>query len=246
MARKMDREALHFRGAPHRLVGSVSLGTGGLTTESLTTIPVKVSLARGLGEPLVLPPRVRAGDPSLAILKLRLPRTTPPGVYEGTADVGGRSVPVVLDVEARPRLRASPPSLSLQLAAGKAVTVEMDLMNLGNVTADIPARHGFCVFDGAGVDRAFYVALAEDPPPGEKRIDRLLDELAAHHGGLVRLDVAEGSGPLPPGDRRRLRLELRFSARLRPGRVYAGAWSLDNLGIPVRVNVANGTREEVR
>ncbi len=247
MARTKAGEPLRLQGAPHRLVGRVPLN-GGLTREALADMPLKISLGGGVAATGILPPRVRVADPSVAILKLRLPRSTPPGEYAGAAELGGRSVPVSAEVQPFHRLRATPPSASLRVTPGKAVPLEIGLANLGNVPADIQARHTFCVFDSSGIDRALYVALTEEPPSGQRRIDRLMDELATYHGGLVRLDVVDGAGPLPPGEQRALRLELRFSERVRPGRAYAGIWLLENLRFAVRAETApeSAARKEAR
>jgi len=247
MAKKRDGEPLRFHGTPHRLVGRLPL-QGSLTGEALAGFPLKIRLGGGLAAAGLLAPRIRAADPSAAILKLRLPRSTPPGTYEGAAELGGQSVPVVADVQPLHRLRATPSSASLHVTPGKPAPLEIGLANLGNVPTDIQARHTFCVFEGSGIDRAFYVALAEDPPKGERRIDRLMDELATHHGGLVRLDVVDGVGPLSPGEQRVLRIELRFSERMRPGRTYAGTWVLENLLFAVRAETApeKDARKEAR
>jgi hypothetical protein len=237
MAKKTDGEPLRFQGAPHRLVGRVPLGDG-LTSEALAATPFRIHLGAQLDAAGILPPRIRAKDPSAALLKLRLPRSTPPGLYEGAAELGGRAVRVLADVQPLHRLRASPSSAALQVTPGKAASLEVDLANLGNVTADIQARHTFCVFDASGIDRAFFVALTEDPPSGVRRVDRLMDELATYHGGLVRLDVTAGAGPLRPGEQRTLRLELRFSERMRPGQAYAGTWVLENMRFAVRAELA--------
>jgi hypothetical protein len=149
---------------------------------------------------------------------------------------------VTADVQPLHRLRATPASASLRVTPGKAVPLEIGLANLGNVPADIQVRHTFCVFGMSGIDRALYVALAEDPPNGERRIDRLMDELAKHHGGLVRLDVVDGAGPLRPGEQRALHLELRFSERLHPGGVYSGIWRLENLRFAVRAETVPEAR----
>lgn len=248
MAKKTNGESLHFNGTPHRLVARVSL-QGAITREALTGSPLEVKLGNAMPAPVLLPPRIRAADPSAAILKLRLPRSTPPGRYEGAAQIGDGRARVVADVHPLHRLRATPSSASMEVTAGKPMALLIQLANLGNVVSDIQPRYTFCVFDGSGVDRAFFVALAEDPPDGERRIDRLMDELAAHHGGLVRLDVAEGAGKLSPGEQRSLRLELRFSDRMRPGRTYAGIWEVENLRFAIRAEVAaveTRTAEEAR
>lgn len=241
MAKKIAAEPIRFQGKPNRLVGLMPLANG--ASDAPSNMPLEITLAGDVRARGGLRRRVRRGDTSTALLKLRLPRTTAPGRYQGEADIGGQLVPLVAEIAPFHRLRVTPASVSLAVVPGKPVAVEVLLANLGNVTEDIETRHTFCVFDTRGIDRSLFVALAEDPPPGKPRIDRLMDELADHHGGLVRLDVVAGDGALKPGEQRAVRFELRFSERMRPGRTYAGAWTIENMRFGVR---AEATAAEPR
>lgn len=165
---------------------------------------------------------------------LRLPRSTPPGTYQGSAEIEGRKVSIVAEVEQRPRLEADPRRISIEAAPGGTATVDVTLLNTGNVPCDVSETTTFCLFDGRGTEHAFWAALTTDPPEGKQRIDVLLDDLAESHGGLVTTKVENGAA-IKPGESRDVRLTLRFSDRLQPGKRYAGAWRADGVRIPVRI-----------
>jgi len=170
-------------------------------------------------------------------LTLRLPRWTPPGTYRGSLELGGEKLPIVGEVEPRGRLDAIPRRLAIEAEPGGEVTVDVVLVNTGNVPCTIPAAAKFCVFDGSGIDHAFFVALASPPPEGRQRVDVLLDELAESHGGLVEARAQAGKRTIAPGESAGVKLSLRFSDRRRPGRSYAGTWEAEGLGLSIRVTV---------
>jgi hypothetical protein len=176
-----------------------------------------------------------AAHPELRV-SLQARSTTAPGHYPGSLQVGGLTVPIVAEVEASPRVRCDPSRLVLSVKPRETVTSDLRLLNTGNVGCVVPITSTFCLFDGHGIDHAVWVALTGEPTPEKQRIDLLLDDLAESHGGLVRARTAEGRDPIPPGEARTVQLRLRFSERIRPQRRYVGAWDLDGLRVPVRVN----------
>jgi len=168
---------------------------------------------------------------------LRLPKSTPPGSYAGSLELGGRRIPLAVEVEARAKIEASPSRLSFEAEPGAEVTADVTLHNVGNVPFQVPAASTFCVFDGTGVDHAFWVAFATEPPERKERIDLLLDDLADSHGGLVEVRARAEERTIAPGDSRDVQMSLRFSDRIRPGHGYAGSWGIGGLRLRVRVRV---------
>ena len=237
-----EQPHLHFRGAPIRLSATLE----GLKA-SVASATCRVTLPGWESLPLTVRP-VRSTEPAVSILSFRLPRSTPPGTYEGTAEVGERQIPVVVDIEPRPRLRIIPPHLLLRGKAGTKVTTDLTLLNLGNVNFVIEGKYTFCIFDNSGFERAFFHSLTEEATEGKRRIDRFMDELADAHGGLVRVIVAGGTGQIAPGQVRELQVELHLSDRLHPGRSYWGTWLIAKIGYSVEIEVTNGagTKEETR
>jgi hypothetical protein len=170
-------------------------------------------------------------------LTLRLPRSTPPGTYEGAVEIGEAALPIVVEVEPSPRLEASPSLLAFESSPDAEVTSNVSILNVGNVPWDLPAASTFCIFDGAGIEHAFWVALANDPPAGKARIDVLMDDLAEFLGGLVEVRARAKEKAIAPGESRDVQLTLKFSDRLRPGRTYSGSWGPDGLRLRVQVTV---------
>jgi hypothetical protein len=177
---------------------------------------------------------------------LRLPWSTPPGRYSGSAEIGGQTVSIVAEVEPRPRLEAEPRRITLEADPGGTATVDLELVNTGNVPCEVPGTTTFCLFDGRGLEQAAFAALASEPPEGRKRIDVLLDELSESHGGLVTAKV-KGDATIATGESGRVQLTLRFSDRLRPGKRYAGSWRGEGLRVPIRVTASEaGPRRRAR
>ena len=225
-------ERIVFRGPPDRLASLLPVaGAAGAAREAVKEPAANLRGAEVRG--LTVRTLARSGlDARRATL--RLPRSTPPGTYEGSAEIEGQEVPIVAEVEERPRLEADPRRLSVEVAPGGTASVDVTILNTGNVPRDLSGASTFCVFDGQGAEHAFWAALATDPPEGKQRIDVLLDDLAESHGGLVTARVEKGAA-VKPGESRDVRLTLRFSDRLQPGKRYAGSWRVDGLRIPVRV-----------
>jgi hypothetical protein len=172
--------------------------------------------------------------PDARKVTLRLPRSTPPGTYAGSAEIGGETVPIVAEVEAWPLAQAEPRRIVLEAGPGETAAVDVTLVNTGNVPLDVSETTTFCLFDGRGLEHAAWAALSADPPEGKQRLDVFLDDLAESHGGLVTLKVENGAA-IEAGESREVRLTLRFSDRLRPGKRYAGAWRAGGIRVPFRV-----------
>jgi len=152
-------------------------------------------------------------------------------------------MPVVIDVEARPRLRFFPPKISFRGASGVRLRTNVTVVNLGNTDVVIEPESTFCIFDNRGVDRAFYEALTEKEVNGKRRIDRVFDELAESHGGLVRAVVEEGAGELAPEQARELTVEFQFSRRMRAGQTYRGGWLISEASLEVEIEATKAVNE---
>jgi len=219
-----------FRGPPHHLSSLVALPDEPDVLAKVEARLEGVEIRRLA---------VRPSREGLAIGKvtLRLPKATPPGTYSGTVDIGGQQLPIVAEVEARPNIEVNPSRLSFEVEPGSEVTADLMLLNIGNVPFNVPAASTFCVFDESGVDHAFWIAFASDPPEGKQRIDLLLDDLAESHGGLVEVRARAGQRTIAPGEAREVDVTLRFSDRIRPGLSYSGSWDSEGLHLSVQVSV---------
>src|SRR5271156_6893560 len=116
----IERNPLRFKGAPSRMTAILP---------SPQVAAVKGGrLVLSDREPLPLTVRIQPTLPAIAVLSFRLPKSTRPGSYAGSAEVGGARIPVVVDVEARPRLRFYPPKVALRGAPGARLRVELAVM----------------------------------------------------------------------------------------------------------------------
>jgi hypothetical protein len=230
------REPLGFRGGPLRVSAVLPGGAAPTGPATARLTPVNAG-ARGAGTPAEVEPVV---IPFHDRVMMQLPRDTPPGTYRGVLTLGGVERPIVAEVEPRVFLRAAPPSLELTGGPRQRVTATMVLMNRGNVAVEVGRAHAFSLFDEGGIECAIGRAAVARLRPGERRIDRFADALAEMHGGLVRMSVDPGKGPVQPGETRALRLSLTVPERLQPGHAYSGSWALHNFNYSVRITVPGG------
>jgi hypothetical protein len=226
---------LQFRGEPGRLTTVLRLpatafsASADLTSCSvdLPGVTVRRAKIRELG----------SAERGLSLLKIKLPRSTAPGVYKGTVEVAGKAFPIEVNVEPTVTLRLFPDDLSTTAAPGAVITFNLTVLNEGNSAVNLDKEYTFCVFERGGIDRALFHALATDQVKGEKRLDRLLDELAAAHGGLVRVEIASADLTIPYGESRDFQVSLRLPDRLRPGRTYSGAWKFEKTSFAVEIKL---------
>jgi hypothetical protein len=225
---------LHFRGSP-RLVE----GLAPVPPLEVAAVPVSINLdlPRQKPEPLVV--QTAPAGATASRLRFSLPEETPPGTYRGTLQFGGQRYPAVVEVEPHPHLLISPSQLSLQAAPGEEVEIALTIVNDGNVEYEVPRAHGFGLFDVTGVERAIGATLRDSEKNGLERINRLADEVADGHGGLVRVNIKEGAGSIAPGKLSNLRVALRLPKQLKAGQTYSGTWPLLNLRYYVRIYVSN-------
>lgn len=185
-----------------------------------------------------------SAESGLSLLKIKVPRSTAPGVYKGTVEVAGKAFPIEVNVEPSANLRLFPSSLSTTAAPGAVINFNLTVLNEGNSAVNLDKEHTFCVFERGGIDRALFLALATDQIKGDKRLDRLLDELAVSHGGLVRVEIESPSLAIASGEARDLPVTLRLSDRLRPSRTYSGAWKFESASFAVKLKLQGKIQEK--
>ena len=226
-AAKAKAEPVVFRGPPDRLASLVPAGASEAAEATLKGAEVRTLAIRS---------SERIGKADALKATLKLPKTTPPGSYKGTAVIEGKEVPIVAEVEGRARLDAHPRRVAVEAKPGTRHTVELTLLNTGNVPCDVSGTSTFCLFDGRGIEHAVWAALEKEPPKGKGRMDVFLDDLAGSHGGLVAAKV-EKATKIAPGESGSVTLTLRLPERLQAGGAYSGAWEAGGIRVPVRIKV---------
>jgi hypothetical protein len=177
-------------------------------------------------------------------IRLRLPRDTPPGTYRGQAPLGGEQREVMVVVEPVLHVQLQPGSSAFTTGAGSSVVFAIGVTNAGNVAFDVPKSVAFDLDDSGDQERALGRTLRSGLEPGERRVDRLFEELRTGHGGEARVSLAAGAGPLAPGESRELKCVLEIPAAVQAGRTYEGAWQLADAAHAVVITVQNGARSK--
>jgi hypothetical protein len=218
---------LRFRGTPLTVFGV-------LDGDVEERAPV-VRLSARAGLPTIHDlPTVKATEGEVPILRLHLPRNTPPGTYEATIGSGEDERPALITVEPEVFLRIFPDRLKLTARAGDRLPIDLLLANLGNVPVTIQGTYAFGMFDVGGIERATGRMMAGGKE-GERRIDIFADAVAEEHGGVVRLKVEKGEGDVAPGERRELHVVLHVPDHIRPGHTYWGTWPIYYLRYYVQI-----------
>jgi hypothetical protein len=158
-------------------------------------------------------------------LRLELSPTTPPGSYTGRVRLPDGEWPLTADVVAHPHLVAISPPGELAAEPGGQVEFELEVVNAGNVQFELRAAYRCWLFDVGGLSRSLVAGLTADVH-GSERVGVVAEELAASGGGVARIRVHDGSGPIEPGEARTLRASAELDPNIRPGRSYVGYWSL--------------------
>lgn len=225
-------EAITLSGPPRSMSAVVRLDPPG---EGV--VPVTMKLAGGAG---IFRAHVRPFGHGTSEIRLRLPRETPPGTYNGEGPFGGEQRGIVVEVEPDVRVRVHPKRTALSVEAGSRAPFEITIVNTGNVPIELPTNAVFDLDDAEGQDRALGRALRATLPDGERRVDRFFEEIRATHGGEARVTIQSGAGPLAPGETRELSCVLDVPATVQAGQSYLGAWPLGNGGHVLLVEVTKG------
>lgn len=202
-------------------------------------VPVTMTMTDG---PVIHRAYVRPFGQDASEIRLRLPRGTPAGTYRGQAVIGGAEREVVVVVEPVPRLSLAPRRSAFTARPGQRLEFALDLANDGNVAVDVPKGVSFDLDASEGQDRALGRALRATLHEGERRVDRFFEELRESHGGNAHVTVADGAGPIAPGESRLLKCVLEVPTGVKPGHSYEGAWRIANAGHLVLIEVVNGTQ----
>jgi hypothetical protein len=173
-------------------------------------------------------------------MSLRLDPLTRPGEYTVIlefADGGQREVSV--SVEPQPRLRATPGTLRFTGSPAEPVSTRLLLENYGNVGITIGNVLVTGVFDDNGFETAIASTyrMENDDLNINKVLENFFSRLRDAHGGLLPLQVVEGSGELAPGERRVLVLKTTLKSKLRPGHNYHGVLKIGEYEIAVHLAI---------
>ena len=228
---------LRFRGTPVLVEGLAPFRYQDIMAGATVGVSLSPDVYKS-GEPTNIQ-TVPAGE-SATWVRFSLALTTPAGTYSGEVKLDDSAYTIVVDVEGKPQLHLSPKRLTLSSArAGSTVAVEMTATNSGNAVFEIPDVGTFGLFAAQGLERSIAEAVRTTASEGRQRLDKLMNSMSDEHGGFARVKVAEGVGPLAPGEFRNLKLKLKLPDGLKSGQSYSGSWVIGGaLRFPVRIEVS--------
>ena len=182
-------------------------------------------------------PVMHASDaaPGATRLRMTVARNTSPGIYKGSAKVGNEKYNVEVQIEPYVHLSVSPRQMIIEAYAGQRLTEQLIFANTGNVTCDIGKTHAFGLYDVFGAERSIGAAFREPTSADQSRLDRLVDELAQGHAGMIRLQFESGAGTIAPSEVRTARVDMHMPSGLKAGHTYTGTLPLHNLRYYVKV-----------
>lgn len=229
MIRRVTQEQVVFGSKPITLIGVPRFCRGVLLVSNPRDEPVKLRGIRlrasgelekcGDGGALEMPlvAVLRAGETRPFEVTLRLPPGLRPGVYEAHLD-GAKdcSAPVAVRVLEDPRLRLSPATISCAATPGETFTVHTTALNIGNVTAVVPARTAVQMHPTArGWPEHLHGAIASEGEHGyEAVLNEFVKRLAEEEAPPSRAKVLAGAGALAPQESRVLEVQIALSNRL--------------------------------
>jgi hypothetical protein len=215
---------LLFSGRPLRVQALVPV-----PADALTGATVTLELESG---PAQVPTLAMAAAPGYSTVRLVPAEPLPAGTFTGRLTAAAAAWDAEVEVLGQPRARAYPRRLELSTAGETEVTV--DLINIGNVEAQV-ARSYAIPLEKQGILRRALVAGIQSEQGGVERWGAAADSIAASQAGVARLAVREGAGRLAPGQAQRVSGALTIPEDLQPGATYIGTWQLPGTSVPIRV-----------
>ena len=231
------KQSVRIRGAPPNLFAALQLSVlpDQAISVSLDSPGSAVQKAFELAPPVV---RLSAvSDVGLSRLHLRLPRSMPPGTYQGTMEIEDQTQALVVEVEPRKRISMYPKRATISGQAGGRADLRLTLINLGNVPLPVPRAAGFGLFHKQGMDLAVGRTFQQKQLRDERRVDRFMEALYEGYGGVVKLRVQKGSGILKPGESRDVTIVFQIPSQVLPGNTYWGLWSIHDYNYKIEIEV---------
>jgi len=167
-------------------------------------------------------------DGKLRKLSVKLDYCTPPGDYHATLKSDNVKLPIVIHVEAHPRLAISPSRLEFVGKAGSKPRAHLLFINKGNVPLEIPKAVTVSMCDDKGLDKAYTSTLLMESSEIGTMFTHFVNNLRASHGGLLPAKIIQGSGLLGLRQQISAIVEAEFSARFLAGHSYHGILTINS------------------
>lgn len=172
---------------------------------------------------------------------VKLPLSTPPGVYEASIESEGcAALPVSIHVLERRHVKLSPPGSAYTVQAGSTFRARFHATNLGNVPVRIPARVLVELHTADyGWSHYFHRAARARGEEGHGAfLDAFVRGLSRQEPPTGRAKVVQGAGELMPQETRLLELDIALPKTLRNRRNYQGIVRIGTARHRMRLHVS--------
>ncbi|MCG8312081.1 MAG: hypothetical protein MI976_02595 [Pseudomonadales bacterium] len=174
-----------------------------------------------------LPCRFRQKRHGLINGKLRLSPDTAPGSYGAKLVNGNQSRDVLIEVEANPKIKTYPKTLSYSGASGEEIQGQIQLSNQGNIALVIPETAIANLYDPQEIPTAIADTLQLESETPTELFDNLLVQLKKGYGGLMRFHFNAESSDLGVNQQTVFTLKARVPKLAKAGHNYFGFMHLE-------------------
>ncbi len=224
-------QQLRLHGPPRLLrLTSAAIPKDGTGTLTLPTI------GEG-GGAMSVPAHIVSRRGEAGQLRVRLPRSTRPGIYAAQLEIAGEEHSVEVNVEAQEQLVVRPAQATFEGEPGGAAETTLALSNRGNVSIAVPTTFAIGMFDNDAMEAAFASTYRQETDDALKLFSHWVHKLRDGYGGLLKCSVAVGAGELEPGEQRTITIKTTLPGKLKPGHAYHGVLELGPLAQSVDVKV---------
>ena len=226
---RLDGGPLLFSGFPPVCTGALVLVNESDQRLKVRSIPVadlEGSSHRGLGRAeLRVSARLQPSSSVRASARLWIDPHTPPGKYSASVSCGDRREPLVVHVWKKPALLVEPNPLRLHGAAGEEVEATLVVSNEGNIVETLRETAAVFLEERTWVQRSLVDAIpaAEDSGGAQAYVDRFVGRLQETLVAPARIRFASEKMTWDCGDRREVRITVRFPDGMLRGREYIGS-----------------------
>lgn len=198
-------------GIPGRLQGVLNLHNDSGSKMTLKSMPLQAPKLRGLArQPInevALSARLYPNQQGSVAFQFPIDPTTPPGTYEASLKIGGRTQAVQIRVNEHIELRVLPDTLTLYTDGERRFEREFVVSNVGNVAVPVGDKCVAPLRSPQGLGQQLQWGLkdvckkAEDESPDSAQLlKQVLCALAAQQAGLVTM--RRENVTLEPGETR--------------------------------------------
>jgi hypothetical protein len=226
---QIEGDEIILNGPPSSLAGNIFISNKDTETLFIRDLPISWSSQDknlfGMPATLKFITSLMPGEERMHRISHQLPRSTPPGTYESTIQVGGKAKILKLIVQPNIEIDINPSSLHFSgVVPGNSYKTPISLANRGNMPFKVPDIKHVTTLDTDYLCRATSMAMREK---GGEGFTAMMDELTKNvhrdmaDWAIVRLE--ENGQIIESGENIQLHFTLTLPKNVNPKRDYLGS-----------------------